>query len=245
MSLNDFYPAVEVLLNLEPEIAAQFLLKHLCALSSHPSGRNGLNWYNYTLNGNFESYTRDSVQQEAVGKLLVEAWVWLEREGMLAPQPNSNSARSWSYVTKKGLALCKDGDFEKYRRSLFLPSEGLEPVLAEKVLPLYRRGDYDTAIFQAVKELEVRVRDQSKLSNDKVGVDLMRLAFNHDSGRLKVSDKASEQQGVADLFAGVVGWVKNPLSHRDVNYGDPLEAAEIIMFVNYLLRLLNRATSRG
>ena len=47
----------------------------------------------------------------------------------------------------------------------------------------------------------------------------------------------SEQQGVANLVRGAVGALKNPHSHRSIQFDDPTEAAEIVVFVSFLLRI--------
>jgi len=70
----------------------------------------------------------------------------------------------------------------------------------------------------------------------------MRTAFDVINGPL--TDKTaltSEKQAISDLFAGSIGSFKNPTSHRDIDYNNPSEVAEIILFANYLLRFLERA----
>ena len=47
-----------------------------------------------------------------------------------------------------------------------------------------------------------------------------------------------------ELFAGSIGTFKNPPSHRQVNYGDPTEASEVVLLADLLMRLLDRVAAR-
>ena len=49
-----------------------------------------------------------------------------------------------------------------------------------------------------------------------------------------------EQQAIAELFAGAVGTYKNPSSHKEVQFQEPQEVADILRFVNQLLRIVER-----
>jgi hypothetical protein len=48
---------------------------------------------------------------------------------------------------------------------------------------------------------------------------------------------------MSDLFAGAIGFYKNPSSHRDVNFDNPDEVAEVVYFANHLLRIVDRIES--
>ena len=69
----------------------------------------------------------------------------------------------------------------------------------------------------------------------------MRKAFTTNEGPLaeKAGDPG-EQQATMDLFAGAVGKFKNPSSHRDVEYSDAREVADIIHLANQLLRIVDQ-----
>ncbi len=211
--LKDALPPSEELLQLEPEEVAVFLLDYFCDCDDQKRGH--LNRYNFTLDDNIVHYAGDKIKE--VGKLIMEAWCWLEREGMLAPQPN-NSGHDWRYVTAKGFKYRRKIDLEKYKKGYLLRRENLDKNLFDSLYNLFIRGDYDTAVFRAYKEVEVRVRSKAGLSADLIGVNLMRRAFNSEGGLLSDMEALpAERQATADLFAGSIGLFKNPSSHRRVN----------------------------
>ena len=52
--------------------------------------------------------------------------------------------------------------------------------------------------------------------------------------------RRGELEARSHLFAGAIGVFKNPTSHRIVDYSDPTEAAESVLFTDLLLRLVDR-----
>ncbi len=219
---------------MEPEELAPFILRYL---QKEPP--NTINRYNFSLVNDASVYQQlGHAKAEKYAKCLMEAWMYLEREGFLAPQPGQQ--HDWAFVTRRGQRVVEAQDFEAYRKSHLLPSDGLDPVLIQKSKQSFMRGDYDTAVFQAFKEVEVRVRKKAELPNTDIGVPLMRKAFNPKDGIL--TDKATdggEQTARMELFAGAIGTHKNPSSHRDVTFADPREAADIIRLANQLLRIVD------
>lgn len=234
-SMKDIFPSPEEVLKLEPEELAVFLLEYLCEVEK--GSPNSLNRYNFTLQSTLGLYAGE--RYDEVSKAMTEAWIWLEREGMIAPRPGTQG--EWAFITRKGWKLRNKTDLTAYSKGSFLPEQSLDPVLARKVRPLFIRGDYDTAIFQAFKEVEIMVRNNASLSADLIGVDLMRRAFHPEKGPLSDKERIlSEQEAMAHLFAGAIGLFKNPSSHRDINLNDPAEVAELILFANHLIRLADR-----
>jgi len=115
--------------------------------------------------------------------------------------------------------------------------------MRERVWSAFIRGEYDVAVFQAIKSVEVAVRDASGFDASLIGVPLMRKAFGlaPKVGPLTdLNDPESEQEARQHLFAGAVGGYKNSHSHRNVNLDDPQEASEIVMLANHLLRIVDR-----
>jgi len=216
----------EALLSLEPEELAAFVLKDLTA--SENAG-DTLNRHNYCL----------GFQRQDVQKAIMEAWVWLEREGCLAPKPGLIAGNA-VFVTRRGKRLAESQDTSAYKRSGLLPKEFLHPVIAQKVWSAFIRGEYDTAVFQAFKQVEVGVRQAASYSDSDIGVPLMRKAFNPETGPL--SDQSAlpgERQALSDLFAGAIGSYKNPHSHRNVVVNDSDEAAEMIILASHLLKIVD------
>lgn len=239
--LNDVYPPPEELLDFDPEEVASLMLDHLCEFEDEKPGNSNLSSFNYTIADSINSYAGD--KRIKVGRILMESWNWLENEGMLATYPNESSG-TYRFVTRKGFAHRTKKDLDSYRQALKLPKENLDQKLLKNVYPMFLRGDYDTAILQAYKEVEVRVRDKAGLSNNDYGVELIKKAFNPASGILTDPDPnvpPSEKLALYTLFTGSIGTFKNPNSHRNINLNDPSEAAEIILFANYLLKVIDRS----
>lgn len=220
---------------MEPEELAPFILRYL---QKQPLGR--INRYNFTLNNDHELTERLGHQDSRVYmECVMEAWMYLERQGFIAPQPGNDG--NWMFVTRRGAKVVEDADFESYKDAYLLASEGLDPVLLQKIKSDFSRGEYDSAVFKAFKELEVRVREKAGFKNADIGVPLMRKAFNPEDGIL--TDKTAEPgERVArmELFAGAIGTYKNPSSHREIDLDDPKEAADIVHLANTLLRTLDR-----
>jgi uncharacterized protein (TIGR02391 family) len=112
--------------------------------------------------------------------------------------------------------------------------------LEQKVRPQFLLGDFELAAFAAMREVEIAVREQGDLGTELVGVALMQNAFR-DSGPLHDPDvHPAESVAQMNLFAGAMGLFKNPPSHRRVDYQDPIEASEVILLADLLLRILRR-----
>ncbi len=238
-SLTDILPPPNQLVQLEPEEIGMFVLRYLCLSERERTSSGSMNRYNFTLPESLGHYVSDSVLRAEVARVLTEGWVWLERELMIAPKPGEPSGQ-WFFVTRRGKKANEEANVTAYKNAARLPDGSLDPVLARKVRPLFIRGDYETAIFQAFKEVEVRVRQATSLPDSEYGTDLMRQAFDKDSGLLAdMSRLPAERDAMAHLFAGAIGLYKNPSSHRDINFDNPDEAVELILTANHLLRVVD------
>lgn len=226
-SITVALPTIDSVLQFEAEELAAYLLEHLV---ERP---NDLHFNNLLANSIKLHYKND----ERVYQALMEAWSWLVREGLLVEKFGGNS---WYFVSRRGQRIKGREDFEAYRRSSILPRESLHPLIAERVWSNFVRGEYDTAVFQGFKEVEVAVRAAAGGGPNDLGVDLMGKAFNPSTGPLTdTAAPESEKRAMASLFVGAVGVFKNPSSHRHVVLADPREAAEMISFASLLIRIVD------
>ena len=176
---------------------------------------------------------------------LMEAWQWLEREGFVAPKPpDLANAKNYTektryFVTRRGLRVETAEALETYQKANLLPKAQLHPIIAQKVWSNFLQGSYDTAVFAAFKEVEIAVRKAGGYEETDIGVSLMRKAFHSDTGNLTdPNQQPGEKESLTHLFAGAIGYCKNPPSHRNVDVKAE-EAAEMIIFASYLLRLVD------
>lgn len=125
-----------------------------------------------------------------------------------------------------------------------LESLDLHPQIADASVDLFKGGHYANAIEDACKVLDLLVKMKSKRS-DLSGTELMQLVFSPKAPVLKFNDQLndsekSEQQGMMYLYAGAMLAFRNPRAHGLLT-DDPVVALEIIGFVNFLAKALERA----
>ena len=231
MHITQALPSVDSVLQLEPEELAGYVLDHFTAQTDqvHP--------------GNFLNDLRSHYgNNDRVEKALMEAWAWLVRENLLVEK--GSPSYGWFFISRRGARIRNRQDFQAYKKSNVLPKASLHPVIAERVWSSFVRGEYDTAVFQAFKEVEVATRSAGSFAATDIGIDLVGKAFNINSGPLAdMSLPEAERRAMLNLFVGAVGLFKNPGSHRHVALTDANEAAEMIGFASLLMRIVDARTA--
>lgn len=240
MSIYSIVPDHKALLALEPEEIAGVILEYLNSLPKDSSG--SLNRYNFSLPHTVHEYP--SQYRANISDALMEGWVWLEREGLIAPKPGSQG--EWVFITRRGRQVKDRSGLQSYRRADLLPRHLLHPQIGQKIWSQFIRGEYDTAVFQAFKEVEVAVREKGGYPATEIGVPLMRKAFDVKAGPLTdLTAPVSEREALQHLFAGAIGSYKNPHSHRNITIDDPTEAVEMIVLASHLLKIVDSRKSNS
>ena len=177
--------------------------------------------------------------------IVAEAFGWLESEGLIV-KDYTEPTGSWYIVSRRGLAIEDAGDLSSYAKRAYLPREVLREDVAEVALSPFFAGRYDEAVRAAFTRLEVAIREAAGYGHDQYGVPMVREAFQPGkkdrTGSLgPLTDpnmEFTEREAVAHLFAGAIGYIKNPLSHRELNIDDARLAASRILLANDLMYTL-------
>jgi uncharacterized protein (TIGR02391 family) len=194
--------------------------------------------------GYWHEYFGQSGTDQSFLEAMAEAWDWLTHHGLLAPKPG-DGWNGWAFITRRGRRLLDEAQPLAILVAEGRASADLHRSIATIVRQQYLLGQYELAAFAALRQVEIRVRELSGQPNDAIGVSLMTAAFNPNGGSLAdASTLAAEQEATMNLFRSAIGVFKNPSSHREVDYSDPVFASKVVQLADLLLRMLDRIDVR-
>jgi uncharacterized protein (TIGR02391 family) len=149
-------------------------------------------------------------------------------------------------LTQKGKKLVEDGkEVDLY--GVQLQEVVRNDELLSVCLDNFETGKFDTAVFSAFRLVEEKIRKKAELDENHLGVTLVTEALHPEKGLLFIPQcrVKSEQEGIYNLFKGAIAFFKNPISHREVKYEDPLTTIRIIGFAEFLLQIILNAQTKS
>lgn len=235
------------------ELARSIDLDHACALPAEGLGAKLL----YLLRQRFadQMFHPDNLSGEVYGARdaeiwprnrerevhlsLAEAWAWLRAQGLVVPAESTNGQNGWLYLSRRARAFESETQISEFATSRLIPRHFLHPSLRERAWMALLRGDYPAAVFEAMREVEIAVRQAAGFAEHEHGLPMIRRAFGTTGPLADQSAPTSEQEALMQLFTGAVGSYKNPHSHRHIDMTDPVEAVEIVVLASHLLKIVD------
>lgn len=172
---------------------------------------------------------------------IAEATGWLRANAMITRKPGDNNSDS-IIVTRRGHVALETG--LDGVRALSRIESSLHPLLERKVRRQFLLGEYETGIFTALKQVEVRVRRLGGYGDDVIGVKLMTAAFKAGGPLADPEAEGGEVTGMMQLFCGAYAVLRNPSAHREVSFDDVALAADAVMTASLLMRILDAVEVR-
>lgn len=240
--LLKIFPDHEVLLEINPEELGGVILEYL---NSIPASERNIYLRKDVFCAEIGIQGYPTKSHEKIKQVLAEAWGYLEKELLIIMLPGDITG-NYYFITRQGQKIGNKNDFESYRKANLIPRGLLHPEIYRKIWGAFLRGDYDTSIFIAFREVEVAARTAGGYNFSDYGDKLMRKAFDEKDGLLTdYSLPVPERLAMSHLFAGAIGLYKNPQSHRIVNLSDVSEVVALLFFASQLMNIIDRAKNES
>lgn len=122
--------------------------------------------------------------------------------------------------------------------------DGMHEAVSVAAGALFEDGHYSSAVFDALKAVEERVKQLS--GADQSGKKLMAQVFGGATPKLDVTtttgqNAVDEREGFAQLFMGAAQGIRNPRGHGTPIIDSLQEALEYLAVASMLMRRLDRA----
>ena len=176
MKLSELIPDVDVLCALEPYELGLRMLPALAAFQPstglYDTSQLGLrSFLDATLGTGAQPMGQYPVERSReIHQAIREAWSWLEGAALLVAHPGyKDPARQ---LSRRARQLALEPNPQRAISAHRLAKDTLHPRIREDVWALYHRGKYDTAVFEAMKAVEVAVRDAAGFSAADIGTRL-------------------------------------------------------------------------
>jgi uncharacterized protein (TIGR02391 family) len=232
MLLRSLVGDAQTLLDLHPADLAGYILQVLVPEPSSP------NWNrrSFCNQAGYDFADGKGQFRDDVARACAEAWAWLEMNGLICQ--NYDQDAGWYVVTRRGAVAADREKLQALVKGEELPESFIHPLFLLHVRPLFLQGRFETAVFEAFKTLEIRIRDLSGFGPDKLGVQLVSAAFDPKRGPLRNPfAEGGEREALRHLLAGAIGSYKNPASHRRVAV-HAHEARDMITIASHLLYIV-------
>jgi uncharacterized protein (TIGR02391 family) len=229
------------MLTISPQEAVQLPVDELAMLVLRDlASWHEANEYNYG-NSLRQETNRGYAGNPDARKAVYEAIAWLHARGLIARKVEESSGNI-IFVTRSGhqalgLSLPQIHAVERLQ-------DNLHPLIEQRARRQFLLGEYEQAIFVAMKAIEVRVRRLAGYGDEMIGTDMMTKAFKAGGPLADAEAPAGEVDGTMMLFRGAYAVLRNPSGHREVTFDDVAEASEAVMTASLLMRMLDRIEER-
>lgn len=170
---------------------------------------------------------------------IADGMSWLISAGLVGPSAAQSGSSSEWRITSAGREALEHGTTTHVEATRRLHVD-LHPALQGATRMNFERGELAAAVQIAMKEVEISLRAASGLPARVSGKALASEALKVGGPFRLTAETPDESDGFMYLFMGAAAALRNPNSHRTIEYTDPTEAADIIHLADLLLRVIER-----